>query len=316
MKRLLIRLSIVITLIGLLLIPLNQFVKESWEYTNNRSILAFKENPHPVDIINLGTSHAMFAYYFKPHGLSHLDLALPSQTIEYDLKMLKAYDQYLQPGGVVLVSLSQITFSNSVVGRKGNYYQVLDRTAVEPESLLDYYTHLYAPALNSGSVYTALSRKIRDFRWDSHRPWENNGLNYSEKKYEMVSAQYRDALERKDIERNMDRLKEIVEYCQEKGYKVVLTMEPVHESYHEYFDEEVMNELVFQYLDQLDLNVPFLNYMGDPRFVSNQDFFHNPDHLNGNGRKLLSSLIYEDLTRIGYVTNNVSAGTGDGSLVE
>ncbi len=50
----------------------------------------------------------MFGYAFKPLGLSHLDLALPSQTIEYDLKMLRAFDRHLKPGGVVLISLSQI----------------------------------------------------------------------------------------------------------------------------------------------------------------------------------------------------------------
>ncbi|WP_214762660.1 hypothetical protein [Exiguobacterium sp. s146] len=47
--------------------------------------------------------------------------------------------------------------------------------------------------------------------------------------------------------------------------------------------------------------VPFLNYMTDERFVNQRDYFHNPDHLNGKGRTLLSSLVYEDLKRLGYL---------------
>ncbi|WP_251127529.1 hypothetical protein [Exiguobacterium sp. s69] len=113
---------------------------------------------------------------------------MSSQTIEYDWKMLKQFDEHLRPGGVVIVSLSQITFSNAEMGRKENYYQVLDREDIEPVSTFDYYTYTSIPALNSGSVYTALSRDIRDFRWESHEPWVNNGKNYSERKYEMVEA--------------------------------------------------------------------------------------------------------------------------------
>lgn len=295
------KISVVLIIVALLLIPLNDFVKQSWAYNNNRGVLAFQDNPSPLDIINLGTSHAMFGYAFKPLGLSHLDLALPSQTIEYDLKMLKQYDEHLRPGGVVIVSLSQITFSNAEIGRKENYYQVLDREDIEPVSTFDYYTYTSIPALNSGSVYTALSREIRDFRWESHKPWVNNGQNYSERKYEMVEAQYKQAVENRDIEQNMERLKDIIEYCQAKDYRVVLAMEPVHASYNAYFDQAVMDRLVYQHLAALELDVPFLNYMDDERFIHQREYFHNPDHLNGKGRTLLSSLVYEDLKRLGYL---------------
>ncbi|WP_252100529.1 hypothetical protein [Exiguobacterium sp. SH31] len=295
------KIAVIIGIVALLLIPLNNFVKESWAYNNNRGILAFQEDPTPLDIINLGTSHAMFGYAFKPLGLSHLDLALPSQTIEYDLKMLKQFDEHLRPGGVVIVSLSQITFSNAEIGRKENYFQVLDREDIEPVSTFDYYTYTSIPALNSGSVYTALSREIRDFRWESHKPWVNNGKNYSERKYEMVEAQYKQAVENRDIEHNMKRLQEIVEYSEAQGFRVVLAMEPVHASYHAYFDEAVMDRLVYQHLQSLELDVPFLNYMRDERFVNQRDYFHNPDHLNGKGRALLSSLVYGDLKRLGYL---------------
>jgi len=99
----------------------------------------------------------------------------------------------------------------------------------------------------------------------------------------------------------MAYLQDIIDYCKKQGYRVVLAMEPVHSSYHAYFDEAVMERLVFQHLEKLDVDVPFLNYMGDERFIHKQSFFHNPDHLNGDGRKLLSTLVYEDLKRLGYV---------------
>lgn len=301
MKRLGIKIGVVLLVIIAIFIPVNEFVKESWEYNNNRAVLAFKEDPHPVDIINLGTSHAMYGYSFKSLGLSHLDLALPSQPIEYDLKMLKEYDEHLKPGGVVIVSLSQITFSNSNVGRKENYYRVLEREDLESVSWFNYYTHERFPALNSGSAYAAISREIRDFRFDAHKPWENGGLNYSERKYEEVAAQYENAVNNHEIEKNMAHLQDIIDYCKKQGYRVVLAMEPVHSSYHAYFDEAVMERLVFQHLEKLDIDVPFLNYMGDEQFIHKQSFFHNPDHLNGDGRKLLSTLVYEDLKRLGYI---------------
>lgn len=58
MKRLGIKIVIVLLVMITIFILVNEFVKDSWEYNNNRPVLAFKEDPHPVDIINLGTSHS------------------------------------------------------------------------------------------------------------------------------------------------------------------------------------------------------------------------------------------------------------------
>ncbi|WP_416143608.1 hypothetical protein [Planococcus koreensis] len=77
----------------------------------------------------------------------------------------------------------------------------------------------------------------------------------------------------------------MLEYCKEQGYQVILTMEPVHQTYQEHFDEDVMNRLVFQYLDTLEIDAPFLNYMNDPRFADNKGLFLDSDHLNSEGRK-------------------------------
>ncbi|WP_253905509.1 hypothetical protein [Bacillus sp. THAF10] len=301
MGRLFIKLLIIITVVIVLFMPVNKFVKDSYDYNISHSILAFKKDPYPVDIINLGASHSMYGYYFKPTGLSHLDLALPAQTIQYDFKLLKEYGEYLKPDGVVIVSISQITFANSETKNVGNYYKILDRTEIEPFNLLDYYSYLYLPGANSGSFNSALAGKLKEFRWNAHQPWANNGKNYSRRKYEKVEDQYKEALENKYIEQNVKQLKEIVDYCKEKGYQVVLTMEPVHQSYQEFLNEDVMNRLVFQYLEPLNLDVPFLNYMSDARFANNKDYFIDSDHLNSKGRKMYSWIVYRDLKKLGYL---------------
>lgn len=271
MVRLFIKLTIIIGVVILLFMPINQFVKDSYDYNIDHEILAFKKQPHPVDIINLGASHSMYGYYFKPTGLSHLDLALPSQTIQYDSKLLKEYGEHLKPGGVVLVSISQMTFANSEAKNIGNYYRVLDRSDIEPYNMIDYYTYSYLPGTNTGSLSSAITGKLKDLRWNSHQPWSNNGKDYSGRKYEKIEEQYREAIENNNIEPNVKQLREIVDYCSKKGYKVVLTIEPVHQSYLEYFDEKVMNRLVFQHLEALNLEVPLLNYMSDPRFVDKKN---------------------------------------------
>jgi len=301
MGRLFIKLTIIITVVILLFIPVNKFVMHSYDYNINHDILAFKKDPHPVDIINLGASHSMYGYYFKPTGLSHLDLALPAQTIQYDYKLLKEYGENLKPGGVVIVSISQMTFANFETKNVGNYYEVLDRTQIEPFRLLDYYSYLYLPGANGERFNSALAGKLKNYKWNSHQPFANNGKNYSGRKYEKVEAQYKEAVENNNIAQNMKQLREMVDYCSEKGYRVILTMEPVHQSYQEYFNEEVMNRLVSQYLKALELDVPFLNYMSDQRFVDNSDYFIDPDHLNREGRKIFSWIVYKDLKKLGYL---------------
>jgi hypothetical protein len=301
MGRFFIKLTIIITVVFLLFMPVNEFVKNSHDYNINHQILAFKKHPYQVDIINLGASHSMHAYYFKHTGLSHVDLALPAQTIQYDFKLLKEYGKYLKPGGVVIVSITQGTFASSETKRIGNYYELLDLNEIEPFSLVDYYSYMYLPGSHSGSFNSALSHELKKFKWNSHQPWANNGLNYSGRKFKKIEASYKEAVENKSIERNMKQLREIVDYCNEKGYRVVLTMEPVHQSYHEYFNEEVMDRLVFQYLQDLKLDVPFLNYMSDTRFVDSKEYFLDPDHLNKKGRKMFSWIVFNDLKKMGYL---------------
>lgn len=301
MGRLFIKLTIIIGVVILLFMPVNKFVKDSYDYNIDHEILAFKKHPYPVDIINLGASHSMYGYYFKPTGLSHLDLALPSQTIQYDFKLLKEYGKHLKQGGVVLVSISQMTFANSEAKNIGNYYKVLDRSEIEPFHLIDYYSYLYLPGTNTGSLTSAVAGKLKNLRWDSHQPWANNGKNYSGRKYEKIEDQYREAEENNNIATNVKQLKEIVDFCNAKGYQVVLTIEPVHQSYLDYFDEEIMNKLVFQHLEALHLDVPLLNYMNDQRFSDKKEYFIDPDHLNKEGRKKYSWIVYEELKKMGYL---------------
>ncbi|QPC45516.1 hypothetical protein [Mangrovibacillus cuniculi] len=301
MKRLFMKVTMIVTGVLLLFIPVNNFVKNSYDYNISHEIQGFKKNPISIDIVNLGASHSMYGYYFKPTGLAHLDLALPGQTFEYDLKLIKEYGKYLKPNGIVLISISQISFVDSEVDSIGKYYRILDRNDIDPFHLVDYYSYMYVPGTNSGIFTSALSRKWKTFKWNAHQTWANNGKNYSKRKFEMVQEQYRQASETNNIKQSVEKLVDIVEYCKDKGYQVVLTMEPVHQSYQEYFNEEVMDQLVFQYLKPHELDVPFLNYMRDERFSTNKNYYLDPDHLNSDGRKKLSWIVYKDLKDLGYL---------------
>ena len=45
MKRFLWKFLLVVTVLVVLIPPLNRYVRASWEYNNNRPILAFQEKP-------------------------------------------------------------------------------------------------------------------------------------------------------------------------------------------------------------------------------------------------------------------------------
>ncbi|MFB1082510.1 hypothetical protein [Jeotgalibacillus sp. JSM ZJ347] len=301
MRPLVLKMFTVVVAGVLLFLPINHFVGISHDYNINHSIVAFKEDPHQVDIINLGASHAMYGYNFKSTGLEHLDLALPAQTIEYDYKLLKEYGEYVKPNGVILVSISQITFGNTENNYIGNYYKILDRADIDPFNWIDYYTYLYLPGANTGRFLSAVAGRFKEFRWDDHKPWVNGGDNYAMRKFQKVKDEYQGAVDNDIIKENMAYLKAIIDHCNANGYPVVLTMEPVHESYGAYLDEDVMNELVFQHLEELDLDVPMLNYMNDERFSDQQEYFIDADHLNKKGRKVYSEIVYEDLKEMGYL---------------
>lgn len=310
MGRFIIKILAVAAVVGLVFLPVNQFVSVSHDYNINHAILNFKNNPRPVDIINVGASHSMYGYNFKSTGLEHLDLALPAQTIEYDYKLLKEYGEHLKSDGVVLVSLSQITFGSTDTKFIGNYYEILDREDIDPYNVFDYYSYLYLPGANTASFLSAVTGKFKEFRWEDHKPWVDNGDAYAERKSKRVEAEYAAAVEANTIPENMRYLKKIFEYCEERDYTVVLTIEPVHESYAAYFSEDDMERLVFQHLDALDLDVPLLDYMNDERFASSREYFIDGDHLNKTGRKVYSEIVYEDLKEMGYLHRPESIPVG------
>ncbi|MFP3422631.1 hypothetical protein R0K19_25000, partial [Bacillus sp. SIMBA_161] len=86
-------------------------------------------------------------------------LALPAQTLQYDFKLLKEYGKHLKPNGVVIVSISQLSFVNSKDMDVGRYYEILDHSEIEPFSMVDYYRYLYFPGTNSEIFTSALSSK-------------------------------------------------------------------------------------------------------------------------------------------------------------
>lgn len=300
-RKLVLKMLAVMLAVTILFLPINYFVSISHDYNINGAIMAFKEDPHPVDIINLGASHAMYGYDFESAGLEHLDLALPAQTIEYDYKLLKEYGEYVKEDGVILVSISQATFGSTENNYIGNYYKILDREDIDPFNWIDYYTYLYLPGANTGRFLSAVAGRLKEFRWDDYKAWTGGGDNYAKRKSQRVEDEYQIALEDTTISENMAYLKAIIDHCNDNGYPVVLTIEPVHQSYATYFDEDVMDEFVFQYLDELDLDAPLLNYMNDERFSDRQDYFIDPDHLNKEGRQVFSRIVAEDLRKMGYL---------------
>ncbi len=96
-------------------------------------------------------------------------------------------------------------------------------------------------------------------------------------------------------------LKEIISYLNEKEIKVVLFSPPYYEVYSEYFMKHApdLTENLAETMSNLqsEFSIIYFDYSIDERFNSDYTLFKDADHLNPCGKKLFSTLLYEDINK-------------------
>lgn len=100
------------------------------------------------------------------------------------------------------------------------------------------------------------------------------------------------------FDKNIYRLKSIIDTCKSRGIKVLLVTMPVTSYYADNINKEKFT-LIMKECNTLDSkydNVSYINLFQDSHF-SNKDFY-DADHLNSNGAKKCSLIVNEAINKI------------------
>lgn len=318
MKKLLFKCALLALLVGAVLYGGGAAYKRTNVYRNlerTEDTEKFRDMPESIDIAVFGASHGAADFKETPEGAVMFNFALSSQTPQYDLAVLRQFQDRVSPGGLVILTVSYLSpywtdTEKQFQEKQPRYYRVLspgnivnvDRgrywlerlsplLTLEPKDLVSAF--LVRPELiptsDERSGHTQLSaekladeqNRIQRYHWPSISPV------YPDVNPVMWAAFH-----------------DLLDLCQEKSWNAVLVTPPYLEDYSACFPEGFYESFLLR-MEALsrEYGVPYLDYSHDPSFAMRYDLYKDIDHLNLEGAAVFDARFFADLQALGDGSN-------------
>lgn len=251
----------------------------------------------PVEFINIGSTQARYAYEYE--GVMGLNLATNEQSVEYSFLMLKKYLPYLKRGGKVIISVSDmdLLLSSDLQERKYKYFGVLP---VEKRTLIK---NILFPLLFSineikyifkdEKLYNKFELDKNILKDDNEKAEDCKRRIERWKKYGVISFDINTGFNiiNKNIDRNIEIIKNIIRFCKNEGYGVIVVTPPVSPFFGEYFRDS-FKDILNRPLEELGIkeNIEYYDFTKEEKFKE-ESLFLNTVCLNKNGRRKFTDII-------------------------
>lgn len=272
-------------------------------YTSYADINAVLANGG-CDIANVGNSHALESLdYSVIPEYNALNLGQNGQNFYYDRMILEQYDHWFKDDTIMILPISYFHLLPYTPKGQSKYYKILDKDRIDQDVSLTEYVirkHFSGIGINkTDSLIDVIKRHYagkpahRESTYDIND--DERWLNHAESKrnYQYHSADA--SIE--EMQPYANELKELIEWQQSKGRRVVLFMAPYYEYYNDLIDSLNFTDKFYGLLNNVitETSVEFYDYSRDPRFETNRELFVNTDHLNGEGAKLFSQIFFDEI---------------------
>ena len=266
-------------------------------------------NTFDTDVVNLGSTSSVHAFDYSDVPLKCGNWALSSNPLMGDLAILKNYFGYLKEGtSTVIIPLCPFS---SLAGRyvitEDKYYTILYPSTIPVFSIQRYrqISHDWMKPITSYpllSLFVDLFHIIPFHRGkiisengmisDSKR-WMNDWM----KEFGIANFSYPLSMINQDgIETAASYLNEIINFSRQHNIQPVLLIPPVYHTLGELLKPEIRKLIIDSLVEKVeDKSVWFHNYMDDPAFSHNRDFFYNSFLMNKKGATLFTKRVLKDL---------------------
>lgn len=256
------------------------------------------------DIINLGSSSAVYAFDYSDTGAKAFNWALRPQYLQDGFKVLKNFFSILRHNGIILIPLGPFSGLQPKSGsNKANdrYFHIL-----APE-LIDNYSEvakrrqypLFALPIQS------LKRLLKDVRKKNIKICKTTEEFESDAKEWIIGWLKEFSISDLDApisEQNkvsmterINTFVEIINFCKIRSLKPVIIMPPMHPTLASKFSTTFRNNYIYNVVYNFtEQGILFLDYIDDNRFLKDT-YFHNSFFLNETGAKIFTKQVLEDL---------------------
>lgn len=283
-------------------------------YTDNQ-LLKFKKylnlENNTVKIVNLGSSHGAYGIYFPLTDNKKMNLALSSQSLYYDLQLLKKYEKKFDKNTIIIIPVSMFSFYSHFREEINQKYVQL----LEKENILGVDNKIYFLTKNFSIFYppSNTSEIVKNLKNNNNlilgMRYPRN-LELEERKKESISTVEshlgitEKAYSIKNAEQDFINL---LNYIEKNNWKSVLITTPFSYLYNENVEKYqpgAFKERIYDNIKEVEkkLNKKFvyLDYSHDERFENHLEYFFDDDHLNEKGAKYFTDILLEDLEKIDF----------------
>jgi hypothetical protein len=255
------------------------------------------KNSDKIEVLILGSSHSFFGLNPIYFSNNCFNAGYVSQTLDYDLEILKKYDNKLSRLKAVIIPIS--------------YFSLLEKLDEGPESWRTKNYTLYYK-LNTSKSFKEYSevlsskleiiiKRLSSYYLKSENPlsssplgWGNvynskDGKNLIETgKFAAKWHTYDDFHSYPEI---VSSLQSIIRICNKNNVRIILFTPPAYETYRDNLNKDQLNLTIQKTTDiaNSNNNCIYTNLLADTTFKATD--FYDADHLNEIGAKKLSLLI-------------------------
>jgi hypothetical protein len=295
--------------IGLILLfVLNALYVRTNGYKSLGDSSRFFVDSNGLDVVNLGISHGQMAFdYSEIDGTNGANFGNAYQGFYYDFEILKEHGRELPEGCTVIMPISDISFDlyKDIGNLRIQYYRILDYGAIPNHDPVEYLKLRLLPILTAkyNIKYIFKDKNSPEDQVDAivqNQMDEGEFLRNAQEQAGKSKALHERDQQTKQHEENqqmnIDKLGEMIEYCQERGYKPVLVTTPFTRYYNESIPEEYYTEMYGIISDvSKKYGIPYLDYSHDPRFTERLEYFRDADHMNPLGARAFTDIVLSDL---------------------
>lgn len=274
-----------------------------------------KHDERNYDLINLGSNSAKYAFDYTDEPVRAMNWSSGTQTLIDDLNLVRNFHSILKKNGTVLIAIMPFTSVNKKTGLMGafRFWGVLDQTLINPQYCRMCRILEKLPiGFGIPAVKTVVKRLVkRDFQSVDMAAVEENPMSESlleEDAAVMINGWKRQFsitdLEQPLTEQNREGrkvrigvMRELIDFLDERGYKVVWVIPPVSSYLARYFTLGFMEVYIYSFLREVGRDVPILDYLAGGEF-QDKDMYFSSYYLNRKGSRIFTHRVLRDLREI------------------
>ena len=319
MKKFVCKLITFFAIVAIITLAVN-FVFIKQDKSDSDSTGKFKNIPATLDVCNFGSSHGQYGFNYEDAtkaGYDCFNFGLTAQYLTYDYRLIKQYGDRLKEGSIVFIPVSYFSLigdgeqMEAVFALKNKrYYSILSPELIKDYDLMtDIYVN-YLPSLGVDTfemIKTLLGKG--ETAADSEYDWlrissDIDLVKDAEEAYtrHIKNNEQGDSGEIIVNQQELEALYEVIDACKEKGATPILITTPLLSEYTDKVMQSSPDFLdeFYSIIDKVveDTDVMYCDYAFDERFINNYDWFMNVDHLNKEGARIFTDIVFEEVMGI------------------